>query len=342
MRLAEVVTGMKARCCFVAIVWAVCCAVALDGRAAAAPRKRRAQPPRPPRPVYHVPEATRLMVIAPHPDDEMLGTGGLMQRVLETGGVVRVVYLTNGDGYPEGVRAEDHVESPSASDYRGYGRQRRREARAALAALGYGPSRYSYTFLNFPDGGLCLLTRSYWSERRAAFRSPYTRLDRPPKADVIVPDTEYRGEDLSQEIARTIGDFGPTLILVPRKEDQHADHCASWFFFADAITEVRRVHPDYSVDVLNYIIHFNSWPFEDEEQQLAPPPALRGGSSGWLRFPLTPAELKTKRAALARYKTQMHVMDWFLDGFARTNEVFSRPVPFKVMLPSRRNLCCDQ
>jgi hypothetical protein len=38
----------------------------------------------------------------------------------------------------------------------------------------------------------------------------------------------------------------------------------------------------------------------------------------------------------------MHVMDWFLDGFARSNEVFSRPRPFKVILPSRRSPCCDQ
>jgi len=323
----------------VAVLLAACCVMSLD----AAPKRRAVrQRPTPPRPVYRVPEATRLMVVAPHPDDEMLGTGGLMQRVLETGGTVRVVYLTDGDGYPEGVQAEDHVESPTAADYRGYGRQRRREARAALAALGFGPSKYSYTFLSFPDGGLCRLTRSYWSERRSAFRSPFTRLDRPAKADIIVPDTEYRGEDLAQELAQIIGEFRPTLILVPRKEDQHSDHCAAWFFLADAITNVRRVYPDYGVDVLNYIIHFYAWPFEDEELRLAPPPGLRGGESGWLRFPLTPSEQRTKHAALARYTTQMHVMDWFLDGFSRSNEVFSRPGPFKVMLPSRRNLCCDQ
>jgi len=38
----------------------------------------------------------------------------------------------------------------------------------------------------------------------------------------------------------------------------------------------------------------------------------------------------------------MHVMDWFLDGFARSNELFSRPASTQVVLPSRRNLCCDQ
>jgi LmbE family N-acetylglucosaminyl deacetylase len=296
----------------------------------------RRHPGRTPSPTLDVPPGTRLLVVAPHPDDETLGAGGLMERVHETGGRVNVVYLTDGDGYPEGVRSEGHVESPTPADYRGYGRIRRREARSALLALGL--DKPSYTFLGFPDGGLAKLMRAYWSERRAAYRSPYTRLDRPPKSEIVVRDTRYRGEDLTQELALIIADFKPTMIAVPRKEDQHADHCAAWFFLADALTDIRRVHPDFSADVLNYIVHFYSWPFEDEEARLAPP-ALRGGASGWLRFPLTPAERRTKRAALRRYSTQMHVMDWFLDGFARSNEVFSRPASARVRLPMRSDVC---
>ncbi len=46
-----------------------------------------------------VPRATRLVVVAPHPDDETLAAGGLIQRVLHEGGTVRVVVLTPGDGF---------------------------------------------------------------------------------------------------------------------------------------------------------------------------------------------------------------------------------------------------
>lgn len=46
---------------------------------------------------------TRLMVFSPHPDDESLGAAGLIQRVLKTGGSVKVVFMTNGDGFPEAV-----------------------------------------------------------------------------------------------------------------------------------------------------------------------------------------------------------------------------------------------
>lgn len=301
---------------------------------------RQGRPPAAPPPVLSVPDGTRLLVVAPHPDDDVLGAGGLMQRVHERGGTVRVVYLTDGDGYPEGVQAEDHVEAPTPADYRGYGKQRRREAHAALLALNLADA--FQTFLGFPDGGLCRLTRSYWSERRAAYRSPYTRLNRPRKSETLVPATEYRGEDLSQELALIIGDFRPTMIAVPRKEDQHPDHCAAWFFLADALNDVRRVHTDFAADVINYIVHFNGWPFGDDLPRLEPPPGLRGGVSGWMRLPLTRDEARLKRRALRRHQTQMHIMGWFLDGFARTNEVFSRPAPFHVVLPTRRSPCCDQ
>ena len=289
------------------------------------------------RPILTVNGDTKLLVVAPHPDDETLSSGGLMQQAHAAGGQVRVIYLTDGDGYPEGVRYEDHVESPTARDYRGYGRERKQEARAALAELGL--PRGTATFFSFPDGGLSRLMKRYWSEKRAAFRSPYTRMDRPPKSDVIVADTEYRGEDLTQELAKAVGDYQPTMILVPRKEDQHSDHCAAWFFLMDALTDVKRVTPDYDPTVVNYIIHWYSWPFEDESRELAPPPGLRGGASGWMVAPLTRQEQRTKRAALRRYQTQVHMMRWFLDSFARANEVFSRPAPVKVVLPIRRNVC---
>jgi LmbE family N-acetylglucosaminyl deacetylase len=295
---------------------------------------------RPPRPQLALDAHTRLLVVAPHPDDETLGAGGAIQRVHALGGSVHVIYLTDGDGYPEGVQTENRIENPAAADYRGYGRRRRREARAALGTLGLPGD--AHTFLSFPDRGLCLLTRTYWSDRRSAYRSPYTRLDRPPKSELLVPETEYRGEDLTQELAAVIGDFRPTMILVPRAEDQHADHCASWFFVSDALEDVERVHPEYHTDVVTYIVHWNTWPFEDESRRLAPPPGLRGGISGWMELTLTPAELQKKRAAIQAYQTQEKAMSWFLDGFVRANEVFSRPAPPHVVLPSKRNLCCDR
>ena len=121
-------------------------ALTIDGAAAVARRRRgrrrasrrrasssrrRAPPPDPRRA-----RATRLLVIAPHPDDEVLGAGGLMQRVHATGGAVRVVYLTDGEGYPEGVMESDHTLKPTVQ-----GLSRLRQATPARGAQRTGPPR---------------------------------------------------------------------------------------------------------------------------------------------------------------------------------------------------------
>src|SRR6188508_1824893 len=57
---------------------------------------------------------TRLLVLAPHPDDEALGTAGLIRRVVGAGGSVRVILITSGDAFPEGLEAATHVRRPTA------------------------------------------------------------------------------------------------------------------------------------------------------------------------------------------------------------------------------------
>src|SRR5262245_21660674 len=95
---------------------------------------------------------TRLLVFAPHPDDEVLAAGGLIQQVREAGGTVHVVYLTSGDAYVDSVKVEEHAADPTTTDFRDYGQRRESEARAALRTLGVGA--WSLTFLGFPNGGL--------------------------------------------------------------------------------------------------------------------------------------------------------------------------------------------
>lgn len=41
--------------------------------------------------------ASRILVIAPHPDDDLIGCGGSMIKHLEKGNEVFVIYITNGD-----------------------------------------------------------------------------------------------------------------------------------------------------------------------------------------------------------------------------------------------------
>ena len=120
-----------------------------------------------------------------------------MQRVKATGGAVRVVYLTDGDGYPEGVKEEDHVEAPTRATTIS-ATASSAAARRARALVRLGLADAFQTFLGFPDGGLCQLTRTYWSERRGAYRSPYTRLNRAAE----VGDAGARDASIAARICR--------------------------------------------------------------------------------------------------------------------------------------------
>src|SRR5262245_52083561 len=91
-------------------------ALLLGGARSDAARRPQTRPDPPPPDVSY---DTRLLVVAPHPDDEVLAAGGLMQHVLAAGGQVRVVYLTNGDGYRDGVRLEEREARPKPKDFRG-------------------------------------------------------------------------------------------------------------------------------------------------------------------------------------------------------------------------------
>ncbi|WP_225438027.1 PIG-L deacetylase family protein [Candidatus Frankia nodulisporulans] len=83
----------------------------------------------------------RVVVVAPHPDDEVLGVGGLLVRLSELGARITVVAVTDGDG--------SHPGSPTLSA-RQLAQHRIAEQHAALTALGLGQAPVPRAEL--PDG----------------------------------------------------------------------------------------------------------------------------------------------------------------------------------------------
>lgn len=95
---------------------------------------------REPDPLLEVPGGCRrLVVVAPHPDDEVLGVGALAARAARAGVAVQVIAVTDGDA--------SHPDSPTHSTQRLTAR-RVAESRRACAVLGLPePVR-----LGMPDG----------------------------------------------------------------------------------------------------------------------------------------------------------------------------------------------
>jgi LmbE family N-acetylglucosaminyl deacetylase len=265
---------------------------------------------------------TRLMIFSPHPDDESLGAGGLIQRVLEAGGRVKVVFVTNGDGFPEGVEKEDHISHPTAKDYTRYGEERRLEALKALTTLGM--KEHDVIFLGFPDGGLYYL-RLKFRAHPMAYRSPFTGKTRPPAFEIVVPRTDYCGEDLRREIERVISDFRPDLLATTPPEDRHPDHNSTYYFVKEALIHLNKKHANHKPMVLGFLIHYGQWPLGQGAGtglRLNPPENFPDRGKQWISFTLKPEEVETKRKAILQYHTQMLVMGRFLLSFSRSNELF--------------------
>jgi LmbE family N-acetylglucosaminyl deacetylase len=84
-------------------------------------------------------QAQRVLALAPHYDDEVLGCGGLLAQLAHNGAAVRVLFLSDGSGGVEEV-----------VDRTAYASRRRAESAAALQTLGVVGAEH----LGLPDGGL--------------------------------------------------------------------------------------------------------------------------------------------------------------------------------------------
>jgi predicted O-methyltransferase YrrM len=77
----------------------------------------------------------RLLIIAPHPDDEVLATGALIHAARRQNCQVRVVFLTNGDGSGSAYLAQ-HAREGRRPSFQELAQTRQEEAREALRELG--------------------------------------------------------------------------------------------------------------------------------------------------------------------------------------------------------------
>ena len=96
---------------------------------------------------YHLspPPGEKIIILAPHPDDETLGCGGTIRLLRKSGKQVKVIFLTSGD--------QADPSNPASKIYHGeehitdYSMMREREASKALKILDVS----DYVFLRFPD-----------------------------------------------------------------------------------------------------------------------------------------------------------------------------------------------
>ena len=137
----------------------------------------------------------KVLVIAPHPDDETLGCGGMIAQKRAAGTAVRVVFLTSGGKSPS------HLDSASFCATQ-YSAVRTAEARSALEVLGVQPEHIE--FLEYADGGLDDLP-------------------------------ECKRSELVRRLENILTKYQPVEVYVPHELDCHPDHEAAFELIGEAI-----------------------------------------------------------------------------------------------------------
>ncbi|MHC1479219.1 PIG-L deacetylase family protein [Frateuria aurantia] len=166
-----------------------------------------------------LPEAgTRLLVLAPHPDDETLGCAELMLAVAAAGGCIRIVLLTDGEMNSWPQRWTERRWRLDTVARRRWGQLRLAEMRAAMAKLGLAD---------------VVIQRLAW-----------------PDLGVTAQALDPQGRGW-RRLATEIQAFKPTLVLCPDLSDRHPDHGSCHVLARLAMAAV----PAAPARVLGYRLH---------------------------------------------------------------------------------------
>jgi LmbE family N-acetylglucosaminyl deacetylase len=160
---------------------------------------------------------TRLLVVAPHPDDESLAAGMLIQRTLAMGGRADVLLLTDGDDNPWPQRWLERRLVIDASGRARWGARRRLEVASALGRLGVPPDQ---------------LHALGWHDMQ------------------VTEALRFRHAAAVTAVRRVIERVRPTLAVIPDLGDSHPDHGSAHVLARLALSAAGSM-----ADVLTYMVH---------------------------------------------------------------------------------------
>jgi|LSQX01.2.fsa_nt_gb LmbE family N-acetylglucosaminyl deacetylase len=263
----------------------------------------------------------RILVLAPHPDDELLGAAGLLLEAEEKGVEAKIVIATNGDGYPWAARFSKYKFVVSSKDLIALGEKRMAESKSGIKRLGL--SEEQLIFLGYPDRGLMPIWLEFWDQ---PFTSRFTRSSQAPYTGLYNNmELPYSGQYLVKTLKDLLLEFQPTIIVTPHPLDSHPDHCALTCFmlYAGELAKANGYTPRH---VFGYLVHRGTWPHPRgyrPELGLNPPRSLGNLDLEWISLDLSPEAIKLKARAIREHRTQRLIMTGYLDSFTRKNELFS-------------------
>ncbi len=260
----------------------------------------------------------RIMVFAPHPDDETLGCGGIIQQAVAMKLPVRIVWLTYGDNNEWAFFLYRKRPVLIPEEVRRMGEVRHHEALAAAKILGVDTNQL--VFLGYPDFGTLTIWYRHWANQ-PPFESMLTKVTNVPYEDAFRPGAPYKGEEIVRDLEANLHEFKPTKVFVSHPSDHNVDHQALYLFTRVALWNLAS---EMRPEVYPYLVHFAHWPVTEGLHPTLPilPPARLDTLVNWGVEPLSPPQVQVKEAALRAHRSQVDSSENYLLSFVRSNELF--------------------
>lgn len=265
----------------------------------------------------------RVMILAPHPDDEAIGTGGIIQEALSKKLPVKVVYVTNGDNneafFAEGSWKElfnINTYKYNPNEYLDLGMKRWKEAVGGMSILGL--NKNDLIFLGYPDSILEKMLSQNYSKSIVA---PGTRFSYSPYDFSYKKNREYKGENLEEDLFEIISQFKPTVIFTTHVRDTHKDHRAVTLFLERTLQQIK-----LKIRIYYYLVHFKDFPrpYGFHMNEYLYPPEKLFSQAGWISFNLNSDQEEKKEKIIRKYQSQLVLpaINKLLLSFVRKNEIF--------------------
>jgi LmbE family N-acetylglucosaminyl deacetylase len=261
----------------------------------------------------------RLLLLVPHPDDEVLCCGGLLQQAVEVHIPIKIVIFTYGDYNAWSFTRYHYFPVFRPKTMRAMGELRRNETLKAAHLLGV-PAE-AFLFLGYPDFGMLRIWNAHW-DSAPVYESRMTQVQEVPYPTAHRPGTPYKGDEILHDLKSILKEFRPTKVFVPHPADRQADHRALSLFTQIALWDLPR---DLLPDVYAYLIHSTGWPSPRglyKDLALEAPASFSTPPDSWRTFPLTEFQVTKKGDALRIFRTQWAYSHRFLTSHVRTNELF--------------------
>jgi LmbE family N-acetylglucosaminyl deacetylase len=252
----------------------------------------------------------RILIVAPHVDDEAISAGGYAIDAIANGAEVWVVYLTAGDCSKVAARLVNKSLAPTPASYLNVGRARIREAKQAMELIGVPHDHFF--ILGYPDRGLdAILTN-----RTAVVRSLGTDQTAVPYEEALSPGADYTFDNLMRDLQHVVDLADPTIVIAPVAFDRHSDHRA-----AAELTDMALANSD--AQRYGYLVHTRLIPtalVSTPQRALLPPSRMQQFS--WTTYSLTENVRQMKTNLLMTYKSQRPYVFILRNAFVRQNELF--------------------